>query len=59
MKKPIKFCKNPDCEDEILDYKSSKKLYCSDKCRNYHGHKRRSEENLVFKIQNKEHLQHF
>ena len=53
MKKPIKFCKNPDCGDEILDYKSSKKIYCNDKCRNYHGHKRRSEENLVFTIQNK------
>lgn len=25
MKKPIKYCKNPDCEDEILDFKSSKK----------------------------------
>ena len=48
MKKPIKFCKNPDCGDEILDYKSSKKIYCNDKCRNYHGHKRRSEENLEF-----------
>ena len=27
MKKPIKFCKNPDCGDEILDYKSSKREY--------------------------------
>jgi len=53
MKKPIKFCKNPDCGDEILDYKSSKKVYCTDKCRNYHGHKKRSEENLEFTIQNK------
>ena len=48
--KLIKFCKNPDCEDEILDFKSSKKIYCTDKCRNYHGHKRRSEENLEFNL---------
>ena len=52
MKKPIKFCKNPDCEEEILDCKSSKKIYCTDKCRNYHGHKRRSEENLEFNESN-------
>jgi 6-pyruvoyl-tetrahydropterin synthase len=50
MKKQIKFCKNPDCEDEILDYKSSKRKYCSDKCRNYHGHKRRTKFNLEFTI---------
>lgn len=48
MKKPLKFCKNPDCEDEILDYKSTKREYCSDYCRNHHGHKRRTEENLEF-----------
>lgn len=45
MKRPIKICKNPDCQDEILEYKSSKREYCSDSCRNQHGHKRRSEEN--------------
>jgi hypothetical protein len=50
VKKQIKYCKNPDCEDEILDFKSSKKIYCSDKCRNYHGHKRRTEENLEFNL---------
>lgn len=59
MKKPIKFCKNPDCEDEILDYKSSKKIYCSDKCRNYHGHKRRSEENLEFDLCRKGMLENY
>jgi hypothetical protein len=53
VKKQIKFCKNPDCEDEIVDLKSSKKIYCSDKCRNYHGHKRRSEENLEFNLSRK------
>ena len=44
MKRPIKICKNPDCQDEILEYKSSKREYCSDSCRNQHGHKRRTEE---------------
>jgi hypothetical protein len=53
MKKPIKFCKKPDCDQEMLDYKSSKKLYCSDKCRNYDGHKRRTEENLEFNLSRK------
>jgi hypothetical protein len=53
MKKPIKFCKNQDCEDVMLDYKSSKKIYCSDKCRNYDGHKRRTEENLEFNLSRK------
>lgn len=48
MKKPIKFCKNPECLDEIVDYKSSKREYCSDYCRNHHGHKRRTEENQEF-----------
>jgi hypothetical protein len=50
MKKPIKICKNPDCKDEIRDYKSSKKEYCTDYCRNHHGHKRRSIENLEFTL---------
>ena len=45
MKRPIKICKNPDCQDEILEYKSTKREYCSDSCRNHHGHKRRTEEN--------------
>jgi hypothetical protein len=53
MKKPIKFCKNPDCGDEMIDYKSSKKIYCSDTCRNYHGHKRRTEENKEFNLSRK------
>jgi hypothetical protein len=49
MKKQMKFCKNPDCNDEF-DYKSAKKEYCSDYCRNNHGHKRRSKENLEFTL---------
>jgi hypothetical protein len=48
MKKPVKYCKNPDCKDEILDYSSSKREYCKDYCRNHHGHKRRKEYNLEF-----------
>ena len=59
MKKQIKYCKNPDCEDEIVDFKSSKKIYCSDKCRNYHGHKRRSEENLEFNLSRKGMIENF
>lgn len=53
MKKPKKYCKNPDCEDEILEYKSLKREYCGDYCRNHYGYIRRSEENQVFTIQNK------
>jgi len=53
MKKPIKICKNPDCKDEIRDYKSSKKEYCNDYCRNHHGHIRRSAENLEFDLNRK------
>ncbi|RAR71485.1 hypothetical protein [Flavobacterium aciduliphilum] len=53
MKKPVKICKNPDCGVEIVDYKSSKREYCSDYCRNHHGHKRRCEENFEFIAQKK------
>lgn len=59
MKRPIKICKNPDCQDEILEYKSSKREYCSDSCRNYHGHKRRSEENLEFNLSKKGMLENY
>jgi hypothetical protein len=53
MKKPIKICNNPECRDEIVDYKSSKKIYCDDYCRNHHGYIRRSEENLEFTLYKK------
>lgn len=53
MIKPIKICKNPDCKDEIRDYKSAKKEYCNDYCRNHHGYIKRSEENLVFDLNRK------
>lgn len=48
MKRPIKNCKNPECGDEIIDYKSSKREYCCDYCRNHHGYVRRIEENKEF-----------
>lgn len=48
MKKPIKYCKSPDCGDIMVEYKSSKKEYCSDYCRNHHGYLRRTEEKLEF-----------
>ena len=32
--KPIKICKNPECGLEITIYKSSKRLYCGDSCKN-------------------------
>lgn len=45
MKKRILICKNEECQDEINDYKSSKRLYCSDYCRNRNGYLRRLEDN--------------
>ena len=48
MKKPIKTCKNLDCGDEIIDYKSSKRKYCSDYCRNHDGYNKRLQENEEF-----------
>ena len=53
MKKPKKYCKNPDCEDEILEYKSLKREYCGDYCRNHYGYIRRTEENLEINLFNK------
>lgn len=48
MIKPIKICKNPECRDEIKDYKSSKIEYCNDYCRNRAGYLRRLIENEEF-----------
>lgn len=45
MKKLKKYCKNPECEKEIFEYKSSKREYCNDYCRNRYGYLRRLEEN--------------
>ncbi len=48
MMKPIKICNNPECRDEIIEYKSSKIEYCSDYCRNRAGYLRRLTENEEF-----------
>ena len=48
MKKPIKYCKNIECEEAIEDYVSCKRLYCSDSCRNRDGYLRRMDENIEF-----------
>ncbi len=48
MKKPIKYCKNIECEQAIENYASSKRLYCSEYCRNRDGHLRRMEENIEY-----------
>jgi hypothetical protein len=45
MKKLKKYCKNPECDQEIFEYKSSKREYCNDYCRNRYGYLRRLEEN--------------
>jgi hypothetical protein len=45
MIKPIKICNNPECRDEIIEYKSSKIAYCNDYCRNRAGYLRRLVEN--------------
>ena len=45
MKKVKKYCKNPECEQEIFEYKSSKREYCEDYCRNRYGYLRRLKEN--------------
>jgi len=33
MRRPIKFCKNPECKDDITQYVSAKRKYCNEKCR--------------------------
>ena len=50
MTKPIKICKNPECGDEIIEYKSSKIAYCNDYCRNRAGYLRRLIENEEFDL---------
>ena len=50
MKKLKKKCENPDCGEPILDYKSSKKTYCNDGCRNRAGYLRRAIENYEFEL---------
>lgn len=33
MRRPIKFCKNPECRDDITQYISAKRKFCNEKCR--------------------------
>jgi hypothetical protein len=48
MRRLTKYCKNIECEEPITDYKSSKRVYCSEYCRNRDGYLRRLEENKEF-----------
>lgn len=59
MRRPTKYCKNIECEEPITDYKSSKKLYCSNYCRNRDGYLRRLEENKEFIENNKVQRQNY
>ncbi len=54
MKKPVKICKNPECRDDILDYKSAKRNYCNDSCRNRAGYLNRLKVNNNFILIDKE-----
>lgn len=45
MKKPVIICQNPKCGIEITDYKSNKRKFCSDYCKNSYGNQKRKEEN--------------
>ena len=50
MKRKIT-CKNPECKQEIKKYKSSKRLYCDDTCKNRaHYIKRIEEEGHLIKM---------
>ena len=42
MRRPILYCLNPTCAVEILDYKSTKRKYCTTSCKNQHGHQKRN-----------------
>ncbi len=33
MRRPIKFCENPECGEDIPQYVSAKRKYCNQKCR--------------------------
>lgn len=51
MKKPVKMCKNPECQDVILDYKSAKRNFCNDSCRNRAGYLKRLVEESEFELE--------
>lgn len=45
MKRPEKVCANPNCKETIKDYKSNRKKFCSEQCKNsYHYYKKLEEE---------------
>lgn len=39
-----KICKNPECKQEIVKYKSSKRLYCDETCKNRANYLKRTKE---------------
>ncbi len=45
MSLPIKQCLNIECRREISTYKSAKRKFCSDQCRNRHGFLNRKRKN--------------
>ena len=45
MKQRTIICSNPECKEEINNYISSKRKFCSDKCRNRFGFLHRKEKN--------------
>ncbi len=45
MKRPEKVCANPNCNERIKDYKSTRRKFCSEQCKNsYHYNKKLEEE---------------
>ena len=41
MKRPEKVCANPNCNERIKDYKSTRRKFCSEQCKNsYHYNKK-------------------
>lgn len=49
MKRPIKKCKNPECEQEFDSYKSLKRKHCSEQCRQRANYLIRNERNKGLK----------
>jgi len=42
-----KICKNPECKKVITNYKSSKRTYCNDVCKNRKAYLKKTEENKI------------
>lgn len=45
MKRPVIICQNSKCGADIKDYKSNKRKFCSDYCKNSYGYQKRNEQN--------------